>query len=189
MSAIIDELDKDHVRFRRYLTAFHAEIGKLADGRGPDYGLLENLAAYFSQYPDELHHKKEDIVYARLEENAQSKRRALEDLQAQHEELSHKARHFAEIVKNILSDQKLPVAQIVAAAEDYAAILSAHMQGEEETLFAPARRLFKAQDWSKADEDIADLYAKGVNFEKMRRIRDIEGILDTFLEKESGQDD
>ncbi len=182
MSTIIDDLGRDHARFRRYLTAYKEEIKKLADGLNADFGLLERLAKYFSQFPDELHHKKEDIIYTRIEEKTRNKRRALADLHAQHEELSHRARHFANIMKSVLKDQELPVAQIVDAAENYTTILTAHMQNEEETLFDPARRLFNDNDWAYVNEQVSNLYALDINFEKARQVLEIEKLLDQYLE-------
>lgn len=182
MSTIIDDLEKDHMRFRRYLAAYQAEVDKLANGRESDFRLLEFLAKYFSQFPDELHHKKEDIIYSRLEAKAQGERITLENLHAQHEELSRQARHFADIMTNILNDQELPIEQVVAEAQKYAATLTAHMCGEEETLFKQARRFFKTEDWTRVNDQFADLYAVDINFEKARHIRDIERLLDSYLE-------
>lgn len=181
MTSIIDDLAKDHARFRRFLVAFRDEVARLARRDDPDLRLLELLATYFAQFPDELHHKKEDIIYERLEEKARNLRRPLENLHQQHDAISERAHRFAATMKALLSDQELPVSEIVAAGDDYIRLLSSHMEGEEEALFRPARALFTSSDWRQINEDIADLYALAINFEKAREVLRLEELLDNFL--------
>ena len=179
MTTIIDDLAKEHARFRRYLGWYRDEIDKLSRG-GVDYALLDRLARYFAQFPDELHHKKEDIVYARLEEKTRDRMQALENLHDQHIGLSDRARRFADIVGRVLIDQELPIERVVEAAGDYSTGLIAHMEGEEEILFEPARRLFTVEDWSLIHLEIGELYITGINLEKARRALALEHELDAY---------
>jgi hemerythrin-like domain-containing protein len=178
MATLITDLEADHARFRRYLVWLNQEIGALAAGRRPDYLLLNELAMYFADYPDELHHKKEDIIYAWLAETARSRDIALENLQEQHADLSLRAKRFAEIVLLIINNEQLPIAEIVEEAAAYHAILTAHMSGEETFLFKPARALLKKDDWWEIEQAIGDLYADEINFDKARSVLAIEALLD-----------
>lgn len=181
MTTIIDDLAKEHARFRRYLVSYREEIGKLARGEDADVRLLELLATYFSRFPDELHHKNEDIVYARLEGKAGARRVFLEDLHEQHWEISGRARRFAEILRAGLNEREASIARIVEEAESYAAILVEHMRREEELLFLPSQALFTESDWEFVNDEIADLYAKQINFDKAREVLVLEELLDNFL--------
>lgn len=178
MARLITDLEADHARFRRYLVWLNQEIITLAAGRRPDYLLLNELAMYFADYPDELHHKKEDIIYTRLAEKARSKDIVLENLQGQHEDLSVRAKRFAEIVLLIINNQQFPVEEIVREAAEYRDTLTAHMSGEETSLFKPARTLLKKNDWWEIEQAIGDLYADEINFDKARSVLEIETLLD-----------
>lgn len=180
MATLITDLEADHARFRRYLAWLNQEIGKLAAGTSPDYLVLNELATYFADYPDELHHKKEDIVYAHLAEKARRRDLALENLQEQHSELSGRAKRFAEIVLLIINNEQLPIAVIVEEASAYRTILTAHMSSEETSLFEPARTLLKKDDWWEIEQAIGDLYADEINFEKARSVLAIEKLLDSY---------
>lgn len=180
MTTLIDDLEADHRRFRRYLVWFHEEVGKLAAGERPDYLLLNQLATYFADYPDELHHKTEDIIYARLADKARNRSVALENLQVQHAELSKRANRFVEIVTMIINNEQLPIADVVKEAASYREILTAHMSGEEETLFKPARALLNENDWWEIEQAIGDLHADEVNFDKARSVLAIERSLDQY---------
>jgi hemerythrin-like domain-containing protein len=177
---IIDDLEKDHARFRKYLIWFHEEVGKLATGETPDYLLLNLLSTYFAEFPDELHHKKEDLVYWRLAEKARTKRVVLINLQDQHEELSKRAHRFADIVMSIINNEQLPIERIVEEAESYRRILSAHMAGEEDALFRPARSLLNKEDWWNIDQAIADLFAADINIQKARSVMALERSLNRY---------
>lgn len=181
MSALIENLEGDHKKFRRYLVLFNEEIRKLAQDSGPDYILLNQLATYFAGYPDELHHKEEDIIYAHLAVKARNRRVELLNLQRQHDELSKRADHFSEIVMLILNNEQLPIEKIVEAAETYSATLSAHMSGEESALFKPARSLLSQDDWWAIEQDISELYINDVNYEKARNVLAIESSLEEYL--------
>lgn len=180
MTIIIDDLAREHARFRRYLGWYRREIEKLSRGNEPDYTLLDMLAHYFSQFPDELHHKKEDIIYGYLENAAPKGQRPLIDLHAQHVELSTRARRFAEMVENVLIDQELPIERVVKEAEEYSNALIAHMESEESSLFEPARRLLTTDDWSTIHEEISEMYVTGINLEKTRQVLSLEHELDAY---------
>ncbi len=181
MTALIEDLGKDHQRFRRYLVWFSEEIGVLASGGSPDYLLLNMLSTYFADYPDELHHKKEDILYWRVAEKARNKRVSLGNLQEQHIELSVRANRFADIVRSIINNEQLPIDHIVSEAVSYTEILTAHMSSEEDLLFRPARKLLSADDWWNVEQAIGDLLAEEINYEKGRSVLEIEQSLDRYL--------
>lgn len=180
MTTIIDDLAREHARFRRYLGWYRQEIGRLSRGVDPDFTLLDMLAHYFSQFPDELHHKKEDIIYSYLEKKTPDRIKPLTNLHEQHCELSTRARRFAEIVERVLIDQELPIEQVVEEAETYFQALIAHMEGEEDSLFQPARALFTADDWSLIHEEICEMYVTGINLEKARQVLALEQELETY---------
>ena len=181
MKTMIDDLGKEHGRFRKYLTAYRAEIDKLANGSDVDFDLLEQLADYFAQYPDELHHKKEDIIYTRLEADYLANRPDLIDLEAEHEELSRHAQDFADIVHKVLGEAEVSIADIVDKAARYDEMLTSHMKREEETLFMPALESFDKRDWEDVNELIGELYAEAVNVEKMKQVLEIEDRLDSYF--------
>jgi hemerythrin-like domain-containing protein len=183
MTTIIDDLAKDHARFRRFLVAFRDDLAKLACREDPDLHQLDLLATYFARFPDELHHKVEDIIYARLEAAARNLRTPLENLRHQHAAISERAQRFAATMKALLNDEALPVREIAAAGDDYVRLLVWHMESEEEVLFRPAQALFTAADWRRVNEDISDLYAIAINYEKAREVLRLEERLDNSLRR------
>jgi hemerythrin-like domain-containing protein len=85
------------------------------------------------------------------------------------------------MMRAVLSEQELPIAHIVEEAESYAALLGRHMESEERSLFEPALRQFSKPDWEIVNDNIADLYALDINFEKAREVIRLEEMLDNIL--------
>jgi len=180
MYNIIDDLEADHRRFQRYLVWLSDEIDSLGEGGDVDYYLLRMLARYFCEYPDELHHKKEDIIYAALAKKLRHARVPLANLHAEHEALSIRAGRFREIVRSIINEQELPRGLVVIEAREYASLLGGHMKSEDISLFAPARKHFSHSDWDTVDDAIADLYAEQIHFDKARSVQELERSIDAY---------
>ncbi len=181
MNAIIDDLIADHQRFRKFLTHYERELDALRTGGEPDYGLLNDLAEYFSQFPDELHHKKEDIIYEFLiasdDERASSPSQGNErlfDLKSEHDTISRDASTFREGVKQVLAGEQLPRDQLSHFGTDYVLSLRRHMQGEETSFFPRALASISDEDWGVISARISDLSADKVDYEKTREILEIE---------------
>lgn len=186
MTSLIDELRNDHQRFRRYLIWFSEEVSKLGSAGSPDYLLLNMLSTYFADYPDEIHHKKEDILYAHLVKRAKCNRVPLENLQEQHHDLSIRANTFSRIVGAIINNEQLPVAEIASEAYSYSRLLSSHMIREEEILFRPSLKLLSRDVWWNVDQEIGDLLADDVNYEKTRSVLAIEHSLEQYVHDRAG---
>lgn len=183
MDSIIDDLEEDHRRFRRYLVWLTEEIDALARGERPDYFFLNMLSEYFAHYPDELHHRKEDIVYARLASHPRHRETGLIDLHEEHCMLSERASQFCEQVQLILNDEQLPIARITKYAREYKDLLGRHMMSEDALLFKPARKLFSRSDWENVNDAIGDLYAEEINFDKARKVLDLEASIDAYAKR------
>ena len=183
MNSILNDLEHDHQRFRRYLIWLTDEVDRLSRGEQPDYTLLNMLAEYFSTYPDEIHHKKEDIIYAALAKKPHPAKLTLTNTRDEHETLGIHGKRFAEIVLQIIEGQQLPIDHIVDAAREYSDLLGRHMSSEEDVLFSPARQLFTKTDWDAISTTINRLLAEGTNSEKTNAILELEKSIDEYVQR------
>lgn len=177
----ITRLEEDHARFHRYMRGFLRFMETPEDADPRRLMLFREIALYFSQYPDELHHREEDLVYERLIAQSRADREATHDLWREHETLSVKARDFAETVAAHLSGGDHAQNLLAEAGRIYFGALSRHMAKEEEFLLTPARRTFGAKDFEALEEAIVALYAERINFDKARQIKALERSLDERL--------
>ena len=184
MNTIIDDLIEDHRRFRIFLNQYERELAELRSGGETDYELLKDLAEYFCLFPDELHHRKEDIIYefllemndARAESRSQGNAR-LYDLRSDHDAISHAAGIFREGVAQVAAGDQLPRDQLTHYGDEYIIHLRQHMRHEEESFFPRALASIDDAGWDIVNERLGDLLAEDVNLGKAREVLKIEKSL------------
>ena len=184
MNAIIADLMEDHKRFRFLLTHYDHELGALRAGEDPNYRLLRDLAHYFSLFPDELHHKKEDIIYeflaTREDELAASPSQGnarLHDLRHDHHVISADAATFREGILQVLAGEQLPRDELSLYGSKYILTLRRHMQLEEESFFPRASKSIRDDEWRDLVDRFGDLFAEQIDTRKAREVLDIEKSL------------
>ncbi len=184
MKTIIDDLICDHNKFRRFLNWYETEVNKLRSGDRPDYNLLEHLAEYFLLFPDELHHKKEDIIYDFLEtkndefsKSAALGNQRLYNLRLEHITISDIAATFKKGVSQALSGQELPRDELVNHASTYIVALRRHINQEEEAFFPRALASLNESDWRKVNLALSDLLSEEVDIYKARYVLELEKSL------------
>lgn len=147
MTAILDSLKAEHVKFARYLDLFEAEVAKYEAGDSPDYEFIDLLVTYFTSFPDEWHHKKEDHVYDALTAKSAGAATGLYDLRAEHERLSGGVRAFAERIEQLKLGGDLPAETLIKDGQRYAAQLRGHMAREDEAFLPAAEAELSAAEW------------------------------------------
>ncbi|MBT8471848.1 MAG: hypothetical protein HKN14_08865 [Marinicaulis sp.] len=184
MNAIITDLIDDHKRFRFLLTHYETHLDALRIGGEPNYRLLRDLAHYFSLFPDELHHKKEDIIYdflASTEDHLSSSpsqgNARLHDIRTDHDVISADAAIFRKGIVQVLAGQQLPRDELSLYGSKYILTLRRHMQHEEESFFPRACASIKPEAWRTIIDRFNDLFAKEVDTHKAREVLDIEKSL------------
>lgn len=127
-------------------------------GVEPDLRVLRAMLFYISEYPERLHHPKEDeFLFARLRSRTQQYNAALDLLEAQHAEgeaLVHKLEHM---LIRLEFTGKAAHAPFRKMAEEYAEFYFSHMRIEEEQIIPGAEQSLEDTDWTLIN------YAFGAN--------------------------
>ena len=122
----------------------------------PNFQALRSMVRYIDEYPEKLHHPKEDEhLFARLVVRAPETRLLVEELQAEHEE---GARLIRELERALLfMEEGWPVGarEFRKAVDAYAEFHWKHMRKEEQQLLPLAERHLTAEDWSAIDAAFA----------------------------------
>jgi hemerythrin-like domain-containing protein len=139
----------------------------------PRFQVFRSILRYIDEYPEQLHHPKEDEhLFARLVARAPETRLLVEELQAEHEE---GARLIRELERSLLFfEEGWPAGarEFQEAVDAYAAFHWRHMRKEEQQLLPLAERHLTAADWKAIDaafaansDPIADMQVR--DFEKL----------------------
>ena len=122
----------------------------------PRFQVLRSIVRYIDEYPEKLHHPKEDEhLFARLVARAPETRLLVEELQAEHDE---GARLIRELERALLfMEEGWPVGarEFRKAVDAYAEFHWKHMRKEERELLPLAERHLTDDDWRAIDRAFA----------------------------------
>jgi hemerythrin-like domain-containing protein len=155
MPAIIDDLQRDHRNMRALLDIVEEELDALRERRAVDFDLLGMIMEYTLNYPQMVHHPREDALFRRLQKRDQNAAAAVGDLLQEHITLAELTQRFAAAVGNIARGVGLERERFDALARDYVARNRAHMESEEHDFLPRALAALTDQDWADLEADRA----------------------------------
>ena len=122
----------------------------------PRFQVLRSMLRYIDEYPERLHHPKEDEhLFARVLERAPEARLLIEELQAEHEEGARLIRELERALLFFEEGWPIGAREFEAAVEAYADFHWQHMRKEEQQLLPLAERVLTAEDWRAIDRAFA----------------------------------
>lgn len=114
----------------------------------PDFRAFRAMLRYIDEYPERLHHPKEnEYLFARLAARSEDARWLIEDLQSEHEAGARLIRELERAFVFFEEGWPAGAQEFRQAVDDYAAFHWAHMRKEEEKLLPLAERYLTAEDW------------------------------------------
>ena len=174
MRNAITILQSEHRSLSAVLQALK-ELARMAQDATlqPDWRAFRAMLRYIDEYPERLHHPKEDrYLFARLMQRCADASSLIEDLKSEHVE---GARLIRELERAFLFfEERWPQGglEFRAAVDDYAAFHWAHMRKEEQQLLPLAERHLRPEDWEAIDavftantDPVAGIYER--DFEKL----------------------
>jgi hemerythrin-like domain-containing protein len=146
---LMSGLRGDHRNMVMLLDLLDAEIDKLAASGEPDYDLVRDIMLYVTEYPDIVHHPKEDIVYRHLKSVRPEIRTELERVETDHQYIEESGLKLRNSVEAISIGAILNRDELIAKFHHYVQQLREHMYWEETELFSLADELQHFGDWSE----------------------------------------
>ena len=122
----------------------------------PRFQVLRSMLRYIDEYPEKLHHPKEDeYLFARLVARAPETRLLVEELQAEHEEGARLIRELERALLFLEEGWPADAREFQAAVDKYAQFHWSHMRKEEQQILPLAVRHLTAEDWKAIDAAFA----------------------------------
>jgi hemerythrin-like domain-containing protein len=125
-------------------------------GESPDFALLRAMLFYIDEFPERLHHRKEDeLLFPMLRARCPDLAGALDQLERDH---AHGERAIRELQHALLAFEVLGEPRREAferAAQDYVEFYLRHMALEESEVLPAALRVLDSADWAAIDAAFA----------------------------------
>ena len=152
MSEMIAALKEEHASMRALLDLVEREVQR---PEGPDFGLLHEVMTYCRTYPDQFHHPKEDLIYRAICRHDPRATPAIDDLEAEHEELAIASQEFSDLVEAAAASGETPEGfQPFALA--FVAQYRQHIAKEDAEFFPSALEILGPEEWRELGEQISD---------------------------------
>jgi hemerythrin-like domain-containing protein len=146
---LMNGLRADHRNMVMLLDLLEVEINSLATSGEPDYDLVRDIMLYVTEYPDVVHHPKEDIVYRHLKSLRTEIHTDLERVETDHQNLEQLGRKLRNGIEAISNGANIDRDDLIENFHYYSEQLREHMYWEEINLFSLADELQHYGDWSE----------------------------------------
>lgn len=161
MNAAADIIRDEHLAIASVLYGLRYVVRQSRDrGAAPDFRLLHAMLDYITEFPERLHHPKEDeCLFKALAGRCAQARPLIAELTAEH---ARGGRLIDELKVSLLHhsrDGSRAFGAFAKAVDEYADFHWQHMSKEEEVLLPLAQRHLLAEDW----ERIGDAFRENDN--------------------------
>jgi hemerythrin-like domain-containing protein len=146
---LMSGLRGDHRNMVMLLDLLGAEINRLATSGEPDYDLVRDIMLYVTEYPDVVHHPKEDIVYRHLKSLRPEIHTDLERVETDHQFIKESGLKLRNGIEAISIGANLSRDGLIKKLYNYMDQHREHMYWEEINLFSLADELQHYGDWSE----------------------------------------
>ncbi len=175
MAEAIKILRREHAVLWKLLDVFEAQLELFNHDQSPDYDVIQAVLEYCLAYPDQVHHPKEDLIYARMQARLGDAPQSGQDIQREHEELSALTHAVLHAVQQVVAEAEMPRNWVDTTARNFLAAYRRHIEAEEQTFFPAALETLDDADWAEIDAKATDrddpLFGESVEkrFEALRK--------------------
>lgn len=144
----MNELRADHRNMVMLLDLLDAESASLAAGNEMDYDLVYDIMTYMTEYPDAVHHPKEDLIYRHIRSSHPDIDDSLRQIEADHKALSLASSEIRRDIDSVAGDGPVDRMALAEALRKYSRDLRKHMYWEEKDLFELADSMQDDEEWA-----------------------------------------
>ena len=153
MSGTLDRLHIEHKNQAKLLKIIERQAEGVLRGEDLDLALVLLTFQYFQNYPDLLHHPKEDVLYQRLIARDASIGAKITNIREDHLRLAAETEALADDLAIAQAGRGF-VPGLAARLQKFVEHYRRHMTVEEAELFPRARTLLNEDDWAHIEAEI-----------------------------------
>lgn len=151
---IMVALNNEHRHIASLLDALAEQSDNLLPGRTPDYMLMRDIARYMASFPDEYHHPREDLLFARLRSRDAGTDAAVRALEEGHEEIYRRSRELRDALDGVVDgDGDADRRRLKYLCDRYIGFYWDHINTEEGTVFPLAMAKLRQDDWLSVNSE------------------------------------
>ncbi|MCB1755189.1 MAG: hemerythrin domain-containing protein [Gammaproteobacteria bacterium] len=148
MQKLMAELRRDHRNIGRLLKLLEGELDKMSNDGDPDLLLMLDIVDYVENYPDLVHHPRENLVFAAYKAKSLEGAEIVDGLLEEHRLLPKMTRLFRTLLEEV-SDSAIIITrdELRAKAQEYIDRQREHLNTEERLMFPMIESTLDEEDW------------------------------------------
>jgi hemerythrin-like domain-containing protein len=144
---ILNRLLVEHDHILRTLSLLEMQFLDLCRGKTPDYSIMRSIIAYVQEYPEQVHHPLEDMIFSILLERVDDVE-LVQELIAEHTQLevvARKLRESLESLKNGISSME----ELKQQLSKFLVGQRQHIYIEEVEVYPLVQSVLTIKDWKR----------------------------------------
>jgi hemerythrin-like domain-containing protein len=138
----------EHVSFARVLDLLEKQMAAFHGGERANYELMRDILSYLRHFPDQFHHPREDVAFARLVERAPDMQLRINRLLQEHRVIAAAGEELLMRLTEVNQGGVIARATVEAAAATYLVYYRHHLATEEREILPRAAQLLTQDDWA-----------------------------------------
>ena len=177
-SSIIERLEIDHCQLLRKINFLEMQYLDMCRGVEPDYSLMRNIIVYIQEYPEQMHHPLEDMIFSVLLERVDDSA-VLQALMSEHTQLEVVTRQLRDSLE-ALSSGTVSTEKLKKQLSEFLVGQRQHIYTEETEVYPLVKKHLTDKDWKQLRNmtSIIDepIYGRKTRYDYERLNRVIEDI-------------
>lgn len=149
-------IEQEHQRLGAVIRAMLHFVRGIGEGDdAPPFKVFRAMLLYIADFPEKMHHPKEDGLFALLQKRTATVDDTIAELEAQHAQGEALVRNLEHQLTRYELQGGAAADKFFTAVEDYAAFYFGHMRVEEEIILPAVEKFLTSDDWYDADHAFA----------------------------------
>ena len=155
MKPILDKLHNDHKNFAQLLSFLEKQLYLLEECEHSDLTSILDAIKYMKEYPDNVHHPLENIVFKYFLEHHEEAHEKIVELLHEHDEMPLLTENLLGMLSDALADIPQERKELCDYLKKYISIQKEHMNQEEVYVYPILSSTLDENDWEKIDSELA----------------------------------
>lgn len=163
-------IQQEHQRLGAVISAMLHFVRAVGEGdQPPPFKVFRAMLLYIADFPEKMHHPKEDGLFALLRQRTATVDDTIAELERQHAKGEALVRNLEHQLTRYELQGGEAAAAFCTAVEDYAVFYFGHMRMEEDIILPAIDTFLTADDWYEADLNFAlnEISADKHSFEQL----------------------
>ena len=146
-TSIIERLEIDHCQLLRKINFLEMQYLDMCRGVDPDYSLMRNIIVYIQEYPEQMHHPLEDMIFSVLLERVEEAE-IVHKLMSEHTQMEVVTRELRESLE-ALSKGTVSTEKLKQQLSEFLVGQRQHIYKEETEVYPLVKKYLTDKDWKQ----------------------------------------